>query len=1335
MKDHDGPRWLLGSEAWALKPTTVLVLLALVVSVFMCSVSGARADVYWGNYLGSSEATPSYIGHARLDGSEANAQLLDVKKEKPVAIAADDTSIYVSFPGPQGGEIGRANLQGGEANPHFIFGPGGGALSGVGAIAVTSQSVYWTNELLRPEGVGSEIGRAPITGGEGEPFFITVPSGEPANSIAVSGEHIYWSEGLAIGRANLNGGEVESEFIKDGPGNELGFIKGIAADSEHLYWTHEITEGQLVTGAIGRMSLTGTAIEPKFIENLGNGAGKGPTALAVDTHSIYWTAEHSIGRAELSGAGANQNFIANPGDPSGVAVDHRIIVNSAADFQDASPGDGTCAARKEHGSVCTLRAAIEELSAQNKTARATIAVEIPGGKLETLTLTKPLPKIEAPVYIDARRQPGALVAGERKIGLIIDGSSLPTEPPSNGIELGAGAKTSVLAGLQIQNFSGDGVLLEGEDEQVGDSVLTKDVDGVEIAGINDIVGITEGVAGDIFFEDGRPNLLGYLKGLQGKHETGENFQKGLSVFGSGVELVKGSAGARIDGDYIGVHGEGFETGADKLAPDGLKEFNATSGLPIGVLVAPTAAGGAISDVEIGAPGIGADVITANIFGVLALGDEGAPINELAIYADSFGAGVGGKELEPFGGLFGVLAAGSIENLKIGYSGEGDTFQGLLVGAALDGTGLKAPLVQSNTFGVAHVVGKPEHGIGLHDGVGLMLSDVEGATIGGGSGLGNSLPGSLIGMTLAGEHLNNDTISGNTIGIAPEKPFTSFEQPWEEYDTAIGILSLGLFSPVKTAGHALTLEHNTIQGTVIGLTTDNVKGLQMFGNTLENNAFAMLDSGSGGAQIGGSGAGQGNSFLNDGIGLFESNEEPTSGELGEATINPEDAKPSTRQKLLSVPDDEAALATVDAISTAELSSTSANTSAQPGSENALLGNRFGVSATDVAQPDQLPVLIAGDEHGLRFGGTGAGEGNVVEDNGAGGLIVGGTAGHYPSVQVLGNTIYNNENFLSPLPIPGLGINLVAGEALGYGVLGVDPQDPTQPDNGPNGLQNSPILTAAGAEAGTLTLSGGLRGVKNTNYTIEVFADERQNPFGAGEGQTLLGRVAVSTGASGEIGFNASFADPGATYRYISATATTVPGLGEPGVTSEFSLNAPITRPAEPPASTTTTTPGTTTSTSTTPGTSTTPTGASTTTVTASGSSATASGGSVTLPAQASCSSATASPCTVTTTATVSAASATKASVSATTASTTKHKHGKAPLTIGHSTMTLAPGASSPLHLTLTGQGLALLRSRHTLAITVTVTISGHGRPTITHTLHFQLKYKQAAKRKTKPRSHR
>ncbi len=72
----------------------------------------------------------------------------------------------------------------------------------------------------------------------------------------------------------------------------------------------------------------------------------------------------------------------------------------------------------------------------------------------------------------------------------------------------------------------------------------------------------------------------------------------LSVFGAGVLMKKGSGGY-ILGDDIGVHGPGFETTADTLPADGLKEFNATSGFPIGVLIAPSSASGAITSVLIG----------------------------------------------------------------------------------------------------------------------------------------------------------------------------------------------------------------------------------------------------------------------------------------------------------------------------------------------------------------------------------------------------------------------------------------------------------------------------------------------------------------------------------------------------------------------------------------------------------------------------------------------------------------------------------------------------------------------------------------------------------------
>jgi hypothetical protein len=673
---------------------------------------------------------------------------------------------------------------------------------------------------------------------------------------------------------------------------------------------------------------------------------------------------------------------------------------------------------------------------------------------------------------------------------------------------------------------------------------------------------------------------------------------------------------------------------------------------------------------------------------------------------------------------GIFATGSIKGLRLGEAGAGNTFEDLIIAATLDGQKIEAPTVQGNTFGVSKAVGHPSSTLAGHDGFGLMLSDVEGATVGGaGAGQGNSMPGALLSLALLGSHLNHDTISHNTIGTAPPTPFKGFLEFPEDYDTVIGIFSTNIFHGGKSAGQALRIEENTIQGTMIGMDTENVKGLQVFANTLENNALALVDSGSGGGEI------DRNSFFNDGFGVLESSEDPSETELKQASVNPEDTKSTTKEGFLNLPDEEYAYEAVDAESTAELGPQSANTSAEPGTENSFLGNRFGADASGTAHPDDLPVLIGGYEQGLRFGGTAPGEGNVVEDNRDGGVLISGKGSHPATVQVLGNTIYNNENFTSVIPLPGLGINLMDEEGIGAGALGVDPQDPEQPAGGANHSQNSPVLDAATAEAGTLTLtlSGSLHGVANTNYLVEVFADEAANPFGAGEGQTLLGRLTLTTNGEGNVAFTSTFTDPGASYRYISSTATTVPGGGEPGVTSEFSVDAPITRPgaASPPAPTTTTSTTTTTTTTTTA--TATSKGAATTTVSASSSSTTTAGASVTLPAKASCSSATSTPCTVTTSATIPAAATGRASVSAYVSGAGAAK-AKRPLTIGHGSMALSAGASAPIHLTLTRQGLALLRSHHTLSITVTVKISGHGRATITRTLHFKLKYKKPAKRR-------
>ena len=54
-------------------------------------------------------------------------------------------------------------------------------------------------------------------------------------------------------------------------------------------------------------------------------------------------------------------------------------------------------------------------------------------------------------------------------------------------------------------------------------------------------------------------------------------------------------------------------------------------------------------------------------------------------------------------------------------------------------------------------------------------------------------------------------------------------------------------------------------------------------------------------------------------------------------------------------------------------------------------------------------------------------------------------------IRGNSIFSNNGE----PGDGLGIDLDAGSATGP--LGVNPNDPGDPDTGPNGLQNYPVLS--------------------------------------------------------------------------------------------------------------------------------------------------------------------------------------------------------------------------------------------------------------------------------------
>ncbi len=122
----------------------------------------------------------------------------------------------------------------------------------------------------------------------------------------------------------------------------------------------------------------------------------------------------------------------------------------------------------------------------------------------------------------------------------------------------------------------------------------------------------------------------------------------------------------------------------------------------------------------------------------------------------------------------------------------------------------------------------------------------------------------------------------------------------------------------------------------------------------------------------------------------------------------------------------------------------------------------------------------------------------------------------------------------------------GAAIDFASDGMTPNDLGDPDTGPNGLQNFPVLSPTTASQGqNRIVTGTLDSTPNTKFRIEFFASAAP-----GEGAVFLGSVNVTTGAGGlsptfQFRFHAV-----AGFSSITSTATNL----TTGDTSEFS--APV-----------------------------------------------------------------------------------------------------------------------------------------------------------------------------------
>ena len=163
----------------------------------------------------------------------------------------------------------------------------------------------------------------------------------------------------------------------------------------------------------------------------------------------------------------------------------------------------------------------------------------------------------------------------------------------------------------------------------------------------------------------------------------------------------------------------------------------------------------------------------------------------------------------------------------------------------------------------------------------------------------------------------------------------------------------------------------------------------------------------------------------------------------------------------------------------------------------------------------------------IGGTTPGAGNTVAGNNYAGVVIDAGTGN----AILGNSIFGNAR---------LGIELSGQDAIG-----LNENDPGDPDSGANWKQNYPMLTSVIASGGNTSIQGKLNSNPNKQFRIEFFSNTSCDGTGFGEGQTFIGSTSVNTDASGDAIINASLPLM-PTGQFITATATS-----PTNDTSEFS----------------------------------------------------------------------------------------------------------------------------------------------------------------------------------------
>ncbi len=790
--------------------------------------------------------------------------------------------------------------------------------------------------------------------------------------------------------------------------------------------------------------------------------------------------------------------------PQGSTVDigafelQAFVVTKTADTDNTClPGD------------CSLREAIK--AANSAPYSQMIAFNIPPGDggcdingVCTINPTpNPLPGVNDTVFIDGYSQPGAkpndldFGNGDNAILKIqLSGTGLPGG--SLGIDLHYGAEWSDVRGLIINNFDGAGVWVENDGPtQISGNFIGTNAAGTAAAANGDGVTIIYGE--DHLIGGDRPAERNIISGnrTNGVFITGDEANDN-SVEGNFIGTTRNGDAVlpNVVGVLINSHSENNIVGCEVPNGDNLISGNTSAGVRIEGSIFNTVEGNFIGTDKTGTTGL------ANDTGVYL---KGSGINDVGL--PDFGNLISGN----------VNAGVLIESTPSSGASIFNFVEGNRIGTNLSGTGSIANKVgivirdsSSNTIGGGNVSGDRNYISGnTEEGIRIEVSGPSA------SSNNNSIFGNSIGADVAGTGSIPNGGSGVKIigGVQNEVGCT--------FTGSGNVISGNSGEGVELTGGA---GNNFVQGNLIGVKADSSAGLANGGSGVE--IYSTMSQPSTDNVVG---------VLPDFGGEERARRDKTTSRAAQNGIAPKPGPCRALPERNALKESKAKELSQARLARQKTDGTRANSEA-PRRVNGVKPKRRSLNAK-LARQSRFTALAEASSSvkgATRMGPSftppstvTVNGGNLIAYNLEDGVKI-SSAGDVNNL-ISQNSIYSNGK---------LGINLVGRTESAEGVTANDSGDA---DDGPNRLQNFPVITDAAAD--TQTIYGTLDSSSDDGpFTIEFFASDGCDGSGNGEGKTWIGSTQSGVG-----NFNfTAYSDSFIAGQTITATAT-----DSSGNTSEFS----------------------------------------------------------------------------------------------------------------------------------------------------------------------------------------